>query len=185
MAEICSCSLTRAASYSRPRVRRESSRCFWVTAFQSMWLTMSRWTLGRQATRPLRRILRRPVGAGSGWVATRVGAAGEDRVQSAECGMSGLAAAGGESGVQTAECGRSRLEVTGGECRAPSFAKAMEGGQGADCGFGMVGSVSVGVFLFICVCFLCAPGAKGARPEGSRSLYLYMESRNRFGPSGA
>src|SRR2546423_255087 len=31
-----------------------------------MWLTMSRWILGRHATRPLRRILRWPVGAGGG-----------------------------------------------------------------------------------------------------------------------
>src|SRR5438093_7488459 len=31
----------------------------------------------------------------------------------------------------------------------------------------------------------CGPGAIGPKGEGSMSLYLHMESKKRFGPSGA
>src|SRR6266478_52604 len=57
-----------------------------------MWLTMSRWILGSEAMRPLRRILRAGA-AGSGLVSITAGAGDECRVQSAECGIS-VAAAG-------------------------------------------------------------------------------------------
>src|SRR5260221_9343459 len=53
-------------------------------AFQSMRLTMSRWTLGRQATWPLRRILRRQAGTRSGLVSTRAVLGDECRVHGAE-----------------------------------------------------------------------------------------------------
>src|SRR6266581_1993092 len=56
-----------------------------------MWLTMSRWILGKEAMRPLRRILRAGA-AGSSLVSITAGAGDECTVQSAECGISVVAA---------------------------------------------------------------------------------------------